>query len=705
MEYKSECKINIIKITFLEIIPPINEIVKPKEELNIVFQGNDNFYDFKKYLSTKNPILLHYNKKSLIMTLLKNNNIFATGFFSIRQGEQNIFFNYENNKNASNKILKINNLSECLKMKIFCECENLSTVSTLNRNTISTNYENNDNKFVTKVNLMKPIRINNYKKKNNNQKIYDKKKRILSQIHQTNNNSIKKNFVNNSQEFGANYTAILTEEKNSNNNIANNDIKKFSKIINNTARKNEPGNYKNFNTINKAKSKNYLSSNAKQNKSNKHIKMNNSSLNLINQNNKFISNDNYQNSNNNNKNYYSNRNSLKSNISINKISNRNSNKQNLNNKNMKTSLNNYISGKIIEHVGNEKINYISINKSINKNSFYSKNINDTKKLKSNNITMNSISTTFTKKNDLEFSMNSLQDGEDKNYLNFNLSNKNTLRPLTNRINNTKLSQQLSGTKNNEIQNKNPNYTKHKFNKSLGQQSFTEKIFCENNDLELNLTEKKENLNLNLCKSENKLEVDLNGTNKNINNNINNINKNDLYNEKENEFLLENNNYIKLKEDFNLLYNLDYISKINEDLLKLELELFIEKMSDLFSEYHNQMDEMILEKRINNQEYKIYFNKYLLFNKLKDKLENIKKKYNKDKNIIINIREQNDKNVETNFNEFDIFKIIFPDFIGKSNEDKKKQLKNILSIILKNKENKELIKEKYDKYEKFLFDYS
>ena len=703
MEYKSECKINIIKITFLEIIPPINEIVKPKEELNIVFQGNDNFYDFKKYLSSKNPILLHYNKKSLIMTLLKNNNIFATGFFSIRQGEQNIFFNYENNKNASNKILKINNLSECLKMKIFCVCENLSTVSTLNRNTISTNYENNDNKYVTKVNLMKPIRINNYKKKNNNQKIYDKKKRILSQIHQ-NNNSIKKNFVNNSQEFGANYTAILTEEKNSNNNIANNDIKKFSKIINNTARKNEPGNYKNFNTINKAKSKNYLSSNAKQNKSNKHIKMNNSSLNIINQNNKFNSNDNFQNSNN-NKNYYSNRNSLKSNISINKISNRNSNKQNLNNKNMKTSLNNYISGKIIEHVGNEKINYISINKSINKNSFYSKNINDTKKLKSNNITMNSISTTFTKKNELEFSMNSLQDGEDKNYLNFNLSNKNTLRPLTNRINNTKLSQQLSGTKNNEFQNKNSNYAKHKFNKSLGQQSFTEKIFCENNDLELNLTEKKENLNLNLCKSENKLEVDLNETNKNTNNNINNINKNDLYNEKENEFLLENNNYIKLKEDFNLLYNLDYISKINEDLLKLELELFIEKMSDLFSEYHNQMDEMILEKRINNQEYKIYFNKYLLYNKLNDKLENTKKKYNKDKNIIINIREQNDKNVETNFNEFDIFKIIFPDFIGKSNEDKKKQLKNILSIILKNKENKELIKEKYENYEKFLFDYS
>ena len=102
---------------------------------------------------------------------------------------------------------------------------------------------------------------------------------------------------------------------------------------------------------------------------------------------------------------------------------------------------------------------------------------------------------------------------------------------------------------------------------------------------------------------------------------------------------------------------------------------------------------------------IYFNKYLLYNKLNDKLENTKKKYNKDKNIIIDIREQNDKNVETNFNELDIFKIIFPGLINKGSADKKIQLKNILSIILKKEENKELIKEKYDKYEKFLFDYS
>ena len=359
---KVDSKNKFLKITFLEIFPSINELIKPKEDFNIIFQGNDNFFDFKKYLSSKTPIQLPYNKKSLIMTLLKNNNIFATGFFTIRSGEQNIFFNYENNKKGiSNKTVNINNLAECLKIKILCEIENASAISTINRNTINTNYENNSNvKYVTKVNLMKPIRINNYKNKIN-KKIYDKKKKVLNSIHQTTNNSMKKNFVNESKEFEGDYTAILTEEMsnfkqnfNSNNNY---DIQKINKMISNTARKNESSNNKGLNRINKAKSKNFLSTNKKLNKNyGRQIKMNNSSLNLINQNNKIISSDVSQINNNiaNNRNYYTNRNSLKSNnTSYIKTTKRNTYNLNPTNKAIRTSLNNYISGKIIEHVNSK----------------------------------------------------------------------------------------------------------------------------------------------------------------------------------------------------------------------------------------------------------------------------------------------------------------------------------------------------------------
>jgi len=692
---KVDSKNKFLKITFLEIFPSINELIKPKEDFNIIFQGNDNFFDFKKYLSSKTPIQLPYNKKSLIMTLLKNNNIFATGFFTIRSGEQNIFFNYENNKKGiSNKTVNINNLAECLKIKILCEIENASAISTINRNTINTNYENNSNvKYVTKVNLMKPIRINNYKNKIN-KKIYDKKKKVLNSIHQTTNNSMKKNFVNESKEFEGDYTAILTEEMsnfkqnfNSNNNY---DIQKINKMISNTARKNESSNNKGLNRINKAKSKNFLSTNKKLNKNyGRQIKMNNSSLNLINQNNKIISSDVSQINNNiaNNRNYYTNRNSLKSNnTSYIKTTKRNTYNLNPTNKAIRTSLNNYISGKIIEHVNSkEKINYISINKNQERTNYN----NETKKIKSNynNVTMNSISTNVTKKNDMEYSMNSLQEYEDKNIINNNSINKNIYRPFSNRTNNEKINNKI-----NETININKNLAKHKYNKSLCQQSFTEKIFCENNE-EL----------YNLCKSETKPTPNHNKMNEINNNNIN-INTEDkeshisIFNNNIEEEIDMDNNFTKLKEDFNLLYNLEYVSKINEDLLKLEVELFIEKMSELFTAYHTVMDEEILEKKLIDREYKINFGKYILYNKLKDKLELIKKKYSKEKNKNISSG-QYKENTKTNMNEIDILKIIFPDLINKENKNEK--LKIILSIILKNKENQELIGEKYDKIKAFL----
>ena len=209
------------------------------------------------------------------------------------------------------------------------------------------------------------------------------------------------------------------------------------------------------------------------------------------------------------------------------------------------------------------------------------------------------------------------------------------------------------------------------------------------------------MDYNLCKSENKLVINYNENE--IKDEINKEEKgidNKEFNEEENDIDLSDNNFSKLKEDFNLLYNLDYISKINEDLLKLETELFIEKMSELFSEYHTQMDEKILEKKLINREYEIHFEKYLLYNKLKDRLEFIKKKYKKEKGI--RIKNQNIENIKTNLDELDLFKIILPDLIGNNaNKNKKNELKNILSIILKKEENKDLIKEKYEKLKIFL----
>ena len=718
---KSDQNNQILKIIFLEINPPINEIVKNKEEINIIFQGHDNFYDFKKHLLAKTPIYLNRYKNSLMMTLLKSNSILATGLFTIRQGEQNVIFNYESKKKyPSTKAININNLSDCIKIKILCELDSnikdkdhslSSSNNILNENKIN----DSANKYVPKVNLMKQNHnIKNRINVNNNINIgttNGRKKKFLGNSYM---NSSKKNFNNSSQEFSlvGEYSAYLTEEFNNIRQTNNNEIKKLnphnlSKINSiNSIRKNEIENTsKNKGQINKAKSKNYFNSIKKQYNIGirSQIKMNNSSMNLIDhQANKFISIDKTDNNINNiNNNRYNNKIKLKPTASFNKNNKRNFNNNKINNlnnhKNLITSLDHVVSGQIIEHVDmskkefqyiktniniNENKNLTSNNKNINnKNNFgLNKNESQKRKLNNNNVTINSVSTAGTKKNDLEYSNNSLPDYEDKNN-----NNKNNFKSFTNRLNNERLQQKLSA---NNINNR--NIIIHKFNKSEYQQSFTEKIFNENDS----------NINVNIppnipsmCKSYNKLpnEFDLKlNLNKEKEGNATIGNENDKKIENNNSKFEEEedeeiDNYKRIKEDFNLLYNKDYIHKINEDLLKFEIELLIEKMTELFSTYHLIMDSKILENQILKRDYNKNITKYLMYLKLINKMKFIKaqleiKKCNlKDQGI--NMEKQNFDNVNINYNELDILKIIFPD--KKNSElNKSNKLKKLLLVILK-----------------------
>ena len=713
---KSFVKNNPIKITLLEISPPLNELAKSKEELNIIFQGNDNFYDFKKYLSSKTPIQLSRYKKSLIMTLLKSNNILATGLFTIRSGETNVVLNYENmKKNISAKKVNINNLIECIKIKIFCEVDNKSNISYgLNEN------KGNDSarKYVPKVNLMKNNHLNGNKNKNINisKNVYEKKNKYLGNFYT--NNTFKKNTINSSHEFsmGGEYNSYLTEEMNSNSkqnkaynfNTNTNEIKKLSpycssKLYNNLTQKTEMEKISKGKNqlINKAKSKNYFSTIKKQAFSKK-IKLNNSSLNLMSKKDNIENNENYNNSNNNSN---TNRN-MKPTISFNKNNRRNTNNNKVSNfnKNLMNSIDNLISGQIIEHVdkskneknNSEKKSFVCISENINLNiSNIGLKNNENKKRKNIHMMKNSISTAETIKNEGEFSCNNLLVNKNEEVDNIN---KNSFIAFANRINNEKL---LNKLKENNI---NRNANKHKFNKSLCQHSFVDNIF---NEKELN--ENCKNNNSNLCKSFDKLpkQKENNGNlneltlkNENIfkSDDINeNKEKNDANEEEVNETEVEEEeniefeNYRRLKEDFNLLYNDEYIKNINEDLLKLEIELFIEKISELFSEYHILMDNKILENHIIKKDYKNNIEKYLLYTKLNNKLEFIKAQQKARKHNLVEkgifLEKQNSKNINLNMNELNVFRLIFPD------DNKSEKLKKIVSSILKKQGNNEILKEK------------
>ena len=141
-------------------------------------------------------------------------------------------------------------------------------------------------------------------------------------------------------------------------------------------------------------------------------------------------------------------------------------------------------------------------------------------------------------------------------------------------------------------------------------------------------------------------------------------------------------FFKMKDDFITLYNEEYVNNVEDDLLKLEIELMVEKMCQLFFEYHNQEKEKKIEYEILKNIIKTNTNKFILQNKLKIKLELIKNKFDTKKN-------QNNKNefsvqktksiFSANENEFNFFRRIVK-------IDKYDRLKKITAIVLSKNKN-------------------
>jgi hypothetical protein len=223
------------------------------------------------------------------------------------------------------------------------------------------------------------------------------------------------------------------------------------------------------------------------------------------------------------------------------------------------------------------------------------------------------------------------------------------------------------------------------NKNAGS-PFNSKIYKKDNinqktkDLDKNINEEKEDMNflkiISIQNQENKSEKE---------NEKNNNTSKDL-----SEEYYEINNFYKLKEDFMLLYNDDYNNNIKDDLLKLELELFIEKVSELIITYHNNIYEKILENEILKNKYKANISEYLLIKKLYSKLNEIKT--TKKSKIKSQLKNNNKFNDILNKDEMNLFKLIFPP-LSEENLcliNKKEKLKQILDIVLNKNENIKLL---------------
>ena len=772
-----------IKISLLDIFPSFIELNPKQEEMLLIFQGLNNFYNLKEMLTLHNKIEIENNEQSsILISLIKSSTIIASGFITIKQGEQWITLNYEN-KNKKNSSNLAFNLMDCIKLKIYCELKNKSQINTtfnnininnsslnINTNINYSNRNNNNNKgknVINQINLKiskkninnkillkgspsKGFREKNINRRSPNKDLYDfnNNLKIPNNEDILNNNLLKSSNFNTFNYMNVNinmnpYTTIskcsikkidlnsssktrnskiakkksingkFSSIRTSNNNI--NGIKKMNtstcslntinpnknkksrltpdieiKEIKNSKIGGSPGpnfKYKNkldddltdkIQTLGQTNDKTFLYAPKTKNFHVKDLYKNNYSIEEKDQS--------IQAKKKNKKNYSNNivNNNIE-NINMNIIINK-ANNSNSNNANKYRTINE----------GNQNNGFNNTFNNINKQGIKSKLLYTSKTNKYNNNSINNrpiktnVTTTNTTKKNNEMDINSFDD-EEKNKSKEN----NKINPkdkvgiyTTKRIDNKK----------NNVKNINKKTDRESKNTSSQKNIINEDIVLiktnENKDKNemIKLEEEKNELE---NKEKNELEnKEKNNTEKIEPNNI-------INNEEENEIEIENDNFTRMKEDFILLYNDDYVNNVQDDLLNLEIELLIEKIAELISCYHLQLEEKRMINLLFQNDYNSNASKFKQINKLMKKLEISKidyeiKNFNKKENKS-SLKKEDRINLLVNKTEIELFENIFPK--KEENKEIKNKLRGIMLSILKKEENRNILSndEKFNKW--------
>jgi hypothetical protein len=208
----------------------------------------------------------------------------------------------------------------------------------------------------------------------------------------------------------------------------------------------------------------------------------------------------------------------------------------------------------------------------------------------------------------------------------------------------------------------------------------------------------ENHNADKSENENENEIVISHDVENIQDDDNTKIKNDINNNNNiidlNEDEIEPDIFSKQLEDFQLLYSDEYIKSINNDYIKLEIELFIEKIIELTSLYNNQIEEKDFEYQILKNNYFKNISLFIEMQKLLDKLRIIRTQYNLKKHNLKEINmfhfSNSINNLITNKQEIKIFKTNFINEVQNKINKKKEMLKQIIKKLIEKDKNKNIL---------------
>ena len=611
-----------LKLFYLDIFPSYEEIDENREGIIITFQNSDLIYNLEELIKNREEIFVPQQIPNQItrINLNKSNNLYASGPFTVKNGEQWVTFQYEHKKKQTSNFAL--SLIDCIKIKFLCKMDLVPAIITQVPSTEI--QQKNDSILANIISKPSPKKLySNYstKKKNghNNGNVLEHH----DSLHTEENSKISKMLDNINPDTKSNMTNNL-----------NNTTLSSTKNVNNHLLKSE--NLSEFNSLS-------------------------ASSGVIG---KKENNNNANNANNANKNKI-----------VKKAGNTVYN-NNLNNINNSVNIESKKTSGEIGPINQKK-----------KSKNYENNLNKEKEKKGNSNSMNNIANTIDSGNENKNSKQNLKRNKSKNVL----DNKN------------KTSKKEKQTKNITSNNNSSkeNQTIKKIKKDLSTKNVSSAFIKEENEnIKEDIYDDNDDNNNEHIMDDNNRNVesnDMNITSKIVNDNYEHIEKNnepllDEYNEDIDNLGLDN--FSKKLDDFQLLYNDDYIKGIKEEDYSLEIELYIEKLIELITEYHIQIEEKDLEYQLIKNMYKKNIFQYLKINKLNKKLELIKDDTILKKNKIKPINFEHDKNyinnLITNKDEINMFNFILYSEKEKEIKEKKEELKKILKIILNKPKYKNII---------------
>jgi hypothetical protein len=129
----------------------------------LIFEGINIYYYLKDLLTSHQKIeIKNNNQSSILVSLIKTNNILASGSINLKNGEQWVTMNSDNKKKQNTNLAL--SLIDCIKLKIFCEIKNIN-------NRINSNSNNVNNNSINITNLNNSINLTNRNMNKTKQKI------------------------------------------------------------------------------------------------------------------------------------------------------------------------------------------------------------------------------------------------------------------------------------------------------------------------------------------------------------------------------------------------------------------------------------------------------------------------------------------------------------------------------------------------------